>query len=59
MPKQDCMELTNEEMQQAVNTGRLKCRCGAEMRYLKSSFNKDEFYCSACHTSAPLFNRMR
>ena len=57
--KQDCMELTGEEMQSAVNTQRLKCRCGAEMRYLQSSFKRDEFYCSACHTSAPLFDRMR
>ena len=46
-----------EQREYARKTGRQDCpECDKNMSFFKSSFKKDEFYCSSCRLSVPLFD---
>lgn len=49
------IHLTPEEMRDARESGRLKCRCNKDMVFLPGDNIHSEFYCASCHLSAPLY----
>ena len=48
--------LDDKEKRMALQTRRLKCLEGHEMKFIDSQFRKEEFYCELCHESAPLYD---
>lgn len=49
-------KFTEQEINYGIQSGVIKDEEGNIWRYIKSSFNKAEFYCAALHLSFPLFD---